>query len=180
MLHVSPFQSLDNTVVSILFIKVSPNENQDVLRGKRCLRSRFHSHFVSKRTNDFQACLGAIFDLLSSCSQCCRSTSQNWSRLFVTQLVKIRLSKKNNFKMTSSNFNFIDEHKMILYLCIGLYWNHPCHYRFLKLHTLKEQRRSYAWLYVLHFDKPIQAPFCFFVINKPNCMFSRKIKDKYH
>lgn len=180
MLHVSPFQSLDNTVVSILFIKVSPNENQDVLRGKRCLRSRFHSHFVSKRTNDFQACLGAIFDLLSSCSQCFRSTSQNWSRLFVTQLVKIRLSKKNNFKMTSSNFNFIDEHKMILYLCIGSYWNHPCHYRFLKLHTLKEQRRSYAWLYVLHFDKPIQAPFCFFVINKPNCMFSRKIKDKYH
>ena len=69
----------------------------------------------------FQACLGAIFDLLSSCSQCFRSTSQNWSRLFVTQLVKIRLSKKNNFKMTSSNFNFIDEHKMILYLCIGLY-----------------------------------------------------------
>ena len=121
MLHVSPFQSLNNTVVSILFIKVSPNENQDVLRSKRCLRSRFHSHFVSKRTNDFQACLGAIFDLLSSCSQCFRSTYQNWSRLFVTQLVKIRLSKKNNFKMTSSNFNFIDEHKMILYLCIGLY-----------------------------------------------------------
>ena len=63
--------------------------------------------------------------------------------------------------MTSSIFNFIDEHKMILYLCIGLYWNYPCHYRFLKLHALKEQRISYAWLYVLHFDKPIQASFAF-------------------
>ena len=113
-----------------LFIKTSTNENQDVLGGKRCLRSRFHSYFVSKRTNDFQTCLGAILDLLSTCSQCFRSTYQNWSRLFVTQLVKLRLIKKNNFKMTSSIFNFIDEHKMILYLCIGLYWNHPCHYRF--------------------------------------------------
>ena len=110
MLHVSPFQSLNNTVVSILFIKTSTNENQDVLGGKRCLSSRFHSYFVSKRTNDFQTCLGAILDLLSTCSQCFRSTYQNWSRLFVTQLVKLRLIKKNNFKMTSSIFNFIDEH----------------------------------------------------------------------
>ena len=117
--------------------------------------------FVSKRTNDFQTCLGAILDLLSTCSQCFRSTYQNWSRLFFTQLVKLRLIKKNNFKMISSIFNFIDEHKMILYLCIGLYWNHPCHYRFLKLHALKEQRISYAWLYVLHFNKPIQASFAF-------------------
>ena len=138
MLHVSPFQSLDHTVVSILFIKTPPNENQDVLGGKGCLRSRFRSHFVSKRTNDFKACLDAILDLLSTCSQCFRPTYQNWLRLFVTQLVTIRLIAKNYFKMTSSIFNFIDEHKMILYLCIGLYWNHPWHYRFLKLHALKE------------------------------------------
>ena len=48
--------------------------------------------------------------------------------------------------------------------------------------TARSKRTTYKLCLTLRasFQQANPSFLCFFVINKPNCMFSRKKKDKYH